>query len=268
MKTRWLGTLMALIFIIASCSSVNTRIAAEHVKELPEFNKIVLKTVKEYPADGTHGYWWPRSGEGSYDGGTQDMFLQGEKVMEGEPKKRSFCCGLTLEVFLKAYKEWLKDNGGEKASVISPEDWGRFQSLWFVQKLNGPGPSAALEEFNLGRTIQPDQALPGDFVQIWRTVKEEGSSPSGHSVIFLGWEKDEGGNISGMRYWSTQPGSDGISERVEYFGPNGGIAGENTWIGRVEPRAKKVEKAKPEKKEDKNKEKTDKENSEKKDKKQ
>jgi hypothetical protein len=119
--------------------------------------------------------------------------------------------------------------------------------LWFVQELNGPGPSAALEEFGLGRTIEADEALPGDFIQIWRTIKKGKKSPTGHSVIFLDWVKNEAGKISGIKYWSSQPGTKGIGNRVEYFGPDGGINGLNTHFGRVEPKARKAKPVEKEK---------------------
>lgn len=39
------------------------------------------------------------------------------------------------------------------------------------------------------------EAIPGDFVQFWRTNK------SGYSVIFLEWEKNAN-EIVGIKYWS------------------------------------------------------------------
>ena len=228
-----------LAMIIFACTPIRYQSAAEKTAALPEFNKIVLEVIKKYPTDGTHKYWWPKNGEGNYSGCTRDLYLCGKRVMKGEPQKRTYCCGLTLEVFLVSYEKWLEKHGGENASLISPDDWQRFQKLWFVENTNGPGPSAALEEFRLGRTIEPDMALPGDFVQIWRTPKEGKTIPTGHSVIFLNWVRDKADKIEGMRYWSTQPGTNGISERIEYFGSKGGIAGENTHFARVIPDAKK-----------------------------
>lgn len=240
MKVRKIALILCISLVLFSCTGRQIKIATEHRESLPEFNRILLSTINEMPADGTHGYWWG----GGYDGATEDIYLQGKKVMKGEKEKRSYCCGLTLEVFLKSYKKWLAEHGGERASAIPADKWSKFQGLWFVQELNGPGPSAALEEFNLGRRIDPDGALPGDFIQIWRTVKEGRKNPSGHSVIFLDWARDDGGNITGIRYWSTQPGTEGIGVQTEYFKPNGGINGMYTYFSRVEPRAVKV-KVKP-----------------------
>ncbi len=199
-----------------------------------DFNQITLEILKTYPVDGTHGYWWPRAGESDYDGCSQDLYFLGEKVMEGEPQRRTYCCGLTLEVFLRAYNAWLEQNGGAAAAKLKPSDWPEFQRLWFVENLNGPGPSAALEKFHLGRKIAPEEARPGDYIQLWRTPDEKGKC-TGHSVIFLDWTRDSQGQITGIRYWSTQPGTKGISEREEFFGPNGGLSQENTHFARVEP---------------------------------
>jgi hypothetical protein len=157
--------------------------------------------------------------------------------MKGESEKRTYCCGVTLEVFLEAYKKWLARRGGEVNSAVALDDWSTFKKDWFVRESNGPGPSAALENFSLGKEIPAEEALPGDFVQIWRTENEKGKA-TGHSVILLEWVKDEEGKITGMKYWSSQPGTDGISERIENIGPGGGINPEHTYYGRVEPKAK------------------------------
>ena len=128
-----------------------------------------------------------------------------------------------------------RSHEGAQTATLTSEDWPQFQKLWFVMETNGPGPSAAVEAFNLGRTIKLDEVLPGDFVQIWRTKNKRGKV-TGHSVIFLDWVRDESGKITGFRYWSSQPATNGIGERIEYFGPDGGIAEEFTHFGRVEPK--------------------------------
>lgn len=224
-----------LAMIAFACTPPMYLSTAGKWEALPEFNNIVLELVREYPTDGTHKYWLPEKGEGNYNGCTRDLYLCGKLVMKGEPQKRTFCCGLTLEVFLVSYEKWLEKHGGQNASLISPDNWQRFQKLWFVLDTNGPGPSAALEEFHLGRTIEPDMAIPGDFVQIWRTPKEGEEIPTGHSVIFLNWVRDKADKIEGMHYWGTQVVTNGISDRTEYFGSKGGIARENTYFARVMP---------------------------------
>ena len=201
---------------------------------LPEFNQIVLNLIKEYPTDGTIGYWWPRNGESNYDGCSRNLFYRGKQVMDRESEGRTYCCGLTLEVFLRAYNQWLEKHGGETAAAFDADRWPRFQRLWFVIALNGPGPSSAVEEFGIGRTLAFEEVLPGDFLNYWRTKNKKGKI-TGHSVIFLDWVRDDQGNITGFKYWSSQPSTDGVGERIESFGPDGGVEKKYTFFCRVEP---------------------------------
>jgi len=198
---------------------------------IPELNEHILRIIRQYPTDGTHKYSWT----GGYDGGTKDMFLAGEKVMRGNSNADTYCCGLTLEVFLKTYKDWLQDSGIEESSApLSAADWKEFKRLWFVVDLSGPGPSAALEEYEIGESIDPKEAVPGDFLQIWRTPNNKGKV-SGHSVIFLDWVRSEdSGKPIGIRYWSTQTSTNGIGENVEYFGPFGGMSTDTTYFSRLQ----------------------------------
>lgn len=199
---------------------------------LPPFNQLVLDVAAEYPADGTHDYWWPKRGEGHYDGCSRDMQLGGVTVMSGEPRGRTYCCGFTLEIFLEALNRWRREHPGA-APQLTPEEWPRFQRLWFVEDINGPGPSAALEAYGIGGTIASDELVAGDFVQLWRTETDTGKL-SGHSVIFLGWVRDWRGEAAGMRYFSTQPKTDGIGEATELFGGDGGLSRRFCHFGRVE----------------------------------
>jgi hypothetical protein len=41
----------------------------------------------------------------------------------------------------------------------------------------------------------------------------------GHSMIFLGWDRDPTGAIVGIRDWSSQPWTDGIGESWTAIGP-------------------------------------------------
>jgi hypothetical protein len=207
-------------------------------KPIPEFNRIVLRVIQATPADGSHDYNWPKAKEPQHDGVTEDLFLNGALVMKGDPAGKTYCCGLTLEAFLRAYNMYVLEHGEPENATLNPDSWKEFKRLWFVTETNGPGPSAALEKFGMGREIKKDEALPGDFVQIWRRFDpEKKSNGSGHSVVFLDWVKDESGNVTGFRYWSTQPGTTGISENVEYFAPKDaieGVADEVTYWARVD----------------------------------
>ncbi|CAN5386969.1 hypothetical protein BH09SUM1_BH09SUM1_31920 [soil metagenome] len=226
--------ILSLIILLAAMPMAMAAVVVDEKKpvpELPEFNRLVLEQIGKFPTNGEHKYWWPKHGESKYDGVSEDIFLNGEKVLSGEPKQQTFCCGLTLEVYMKAYEAWAAKHG-QPAHALKPADIPKFRTLWFVEDANGPGPSVALEQFHLGKTVTMEQALPGDFVQLWR------HSGSGHSVIFLDWVKDEKGEITGMKYWSTQTSTDGIHENEEHFGPkeekSKKMAKEFLFIGRGE----------------------------------
>ena len=65
---------------------------------------------------------------------------------------------------------------------------------------------AALIDAGLGDRITDfEAAQPGDFVQAWTPDQSQG-----HSAIFTGWDRDDAGAITGIRYWSSQPWTDGI----------------------------------------------------------
>ena len=237
----FLPAILLAVFAAGCASTVTPTGTPDPIRYegIPEFNRMVLEEAAIYPIDGTYGYWWPNAeqmeeelGEGArFSGVTRDIYLAGQRVMYGEPQGRTFCCGVTLEAFHAAWTRWLDKYGEPEDNPLTPETWSDFQRYWFVLEKNGPGPSLALEEFGLGRTIEPEEALPGDFVQIWRR------QGSGHSVIFLSWVRDEEGEIIGFRYWSSQPGTDGIHPATEYFAPEGaksGMAWEHTHWGRAE----------------------------------
>ncbi len=179
---------------------------------LPEPNRAIVKALLQYPRDGQHTYWWPKKGESNYDGSTTDVLLNGLVVMKGEPKARSFCCGLTLEVFY----DILKDLPGGPQRFQDQKAADDFKNLWFCKAIDTNGPGDALVAAGMGRVISnPKEVLPGDFVQLWRHSK------SGHSVIFVGWAYDMSGRPVGMHYWSTQEGTKGIHFNTELFGNSG-----------------------------------------------
>lgn len=252
---RWIATVLcaalATAVFLGGCSTLSesefTHITDKYQaptiadidipEDLPEFNRIVLDVCQEYPMDGTHGYYWPRGEDNFYyDGCTRDMYLMGEKVMTGEAEGRTYCCGFTAEVFVEAYDRWLTEHGAD-AALLTSETFRPFLRQWFVTEFNGAGPNLALESVNLGETIAKedwDSALPGDFCNYWRTEEDDGHI-GGHSVVFLSWVRNAEGEITGMNYISSQPSTDGIGYRTEWFGSNGGLSRRFFYIGRAQP---------------------------------
>jgi hypothetical protein len=172
---------------------------------LPEPNKSIVELMLDYPTDGSHTYWWPKTG--GYDGCTTDVVVGGKTVMKGEPGARTFCCGLTLEVFYK----YAASKPAVAAQLASNP--GKFKGDWFCHNINSPGPLDALSSAKLGKKVTNlEEALPGDFVQLWRNDK------SGHSVMFVNWLRDASGKRIGLQYWSTQTSTNGIGFSSEAFG--------------------------------------------------
>jgi hypothetical protein len=80
--------------------------------------------------------------------------------------------------------------------------WGRWNA-------NGPGTARLFFETGAGRNFTDwSQAQPGDFLKIfWNEFI--GSQESGHSVIFIGVEKQEGEEM--VTFWSSnQPEGYGV----------------------------------------------------------
>jgi hypothetical protein len=199
-------------------------------KRRDDLNATVLKVLATYPTDGTHDYWWPK--DSSYDGVTADVRYRGEVVARGEAKKRTFCCGLTFEVYVRACEAWAKKKrpGAEPGYTIGGLDPAGLRSLksdWFVATDGRKGPVDALVPRALGLAVpRLEDARPGDFVQLWR------ESGSGHSVIFLGWER-QAGEIAAIRYWSTQTATKGIGERTERFHGKNAVKRDEVYIVRA-----------------------------------
>ena len=171
---------------------------------LISLNPHVLELLRTYPTDGTHGYHWVDG----FDGVTVNLIYQNEVIAKAEAQRRTYCCGLTLEVYLLACERYARLRGAKsyRLDELTPGGVRKLKSDWFVATGKRGGPVDALIHRGLGVKIPViEEALPGDFIQLWR------ESGSGHSVIFLGLED------GGLRYWSTQASTKGIGERSEKF---------------------------------------------------
>lgn len=190
-----------------------------------DYNAVVLDILAGYPTDGTHDYYWPDDGDGWY-GTTRDVRYRGQLVAEGDPEGRCYCVGLTWEVMMRAFDEVDASTGGDGTlNGLSVGELSEFRVDWFVRELYGDGVVTALENYGVGEQVTSwDDVQAGDFVQFWR------NSGSGHSVIFVDWETDSGGDIDGFRYWSTQSGTDGIGYNSEYFGTSGSSVDASTFF--------------------------------------
>jgi hypothetical protein len=180
-----------------------------------DFNNVVMEMVSGYPADGSYGYYWPSGSD--WLGTTEDVWYLNTQVAEGDSQNRSFCVGLTWEVFMRAWTRIDNETGGDGTiNGMTLSDLDSFRVDWFVRDLYGDGVVSAVENYGIGEQVTDWEAVrAGDFLQFWRY------SGSGHNSIFVQWERDSAGSIEGVTYWSTQGSTNGISENTESFGSGG-----------------------------------------------
>ncbi len=133
------------------------------------------------------------------------------------PRATSYCSGATYGALIETLNR-IFPNGAVR---ISPErleavrmqepDGGRREDqikFWGHWNDDGFGSHYALVQYSgIGIEIQPEQARPGDFMNIsWK-------SGNGHSVVFLGWVKDRDGQKR-MLYWASQKGTNGYGDQL------------------------------------------------------
>ena len=225
----------ALLIVAADRTTAQERAqsaaAAAAVPAPGELNPLVIEVLRRYPTDGTHRYWWPRGGEAAkWRGCTKDLEYGGEVIAAGDAQGRCYCCGLTFEVLLDAWRLWCeRAERPFRIDRMMAADVRRLQTQWFGSAKDRTCVRTALVENALGFEVEDwHDARPGDFVQLWRT------NGSGHSVVFLEWVR-EAEEIVGIRYWSTQKATAGIGEREERFARQGhaGVRADELWLCRV-----------------------------------
>jgi hypothetical protein len=170
-----------------------------------ELNARVLDLIATYPDGGFGGYAWPAPPGTS--GTARDLSLGADVIARAGTGNH--CVGMTLEVVWRA----LATCPGGVEAALTTTTAPAFKRLWYVPALFGAGSAEALPTFGLGTRIALADARPGDFVQAWR------ADGLGHSMIFLGWDRDATGAITGIRYWSSQPWTSGIGESWTAIGP-------------------------------------------------
>ena len=204
--------------------------------QLP-FNKLVLAQIETYN-NGSYPYLLNTDYQ-NYNGVTTNLYYQGKLLLKATPSgnRASHCVGITFEVFFRAMEDWNIQQGH---AVDTIKDLNYAQLYDFILKWYGAGPKKennlviALEKFNLGkRIINFEDARPGDFIDFSR------ENQTGHTVVLINWIRDNG-KIVGLRYWSSQESTNGISYKTEYFNIRrsdgskyGNIMMDTVCIGRV-----------------------------------
>lgn len=224
---RTLLTLLCLLTPVLMAQGIPAQ-ANESEPQISQnaFNAYVIAMLKSYPTDGTHQYYWPT--QGAWKGNTRDLLYRGSLFAQGDTYGRCYCCGLTFEVFFRAYEKWCQDQA--RPFIIKDFDTSalnRFLRQWFGADGNMTTLQNAVVGNGLGQAIPVLHAEAGDFIQLWR------HNGSGHSVIFIAWEKNYNGQVIGMKYWSTQKISNGIGYNTEYFGTTSGVDINKVYVARV-----------------------------------
>ncbi|MEO8700737.1 MAG: hypothetical protein ABI867_11870 [Kofleriaceae bacterium] len=184
-----------LVVLLIACGATAPR---------PSFNDRIVELIETYPAHGYGGYAWPSRDGGA--GTTRDLRIGSEVIARGGDGNH--CVGVTLEVYWRA----LEACDGGVAGVFDADAARAFRKQWYVPEIGGAGAVDALVARGLGDEIALADARPGDFVQAWNH-----DSTIGHSMVFLGWDREE----SKIRYWSSQPWTEGIGVSEMPLGDTG-----------------------------------------------
>lgn len=190
----WILTLVYLMHFLKSllfCSFCN-------VFFCQSINQQVLHEANKYEGG---GYYWDGTG-------LIKPIIYKDSIFLEKGDTGSFCSGFTLMIAFDV----LHFNNKLNQKIMSR--FYNFYRTWYgVPAISRDKQCVlALTKYNLGFEVNIEEAIPGDFVQFWRNNK------SGHSVIFLGWERNEKNEIVGMHYRSSQKLTFGVGDRCEFIG--------------------------------------------------
>jgi hypothetical protein len=178
-----------------------TLFAQRSIAQELDYNDSVLKQITEMPTGGRYS----ASHFATIKLQAAAHFEAGKFFILPSGASPSYCSGATYLVFMKAL-EAARANGSlhlnfatlEQLMIRNQHDgegiWGRWNA-------NGPGTARLFFELNLGKNFDDfADARPGDFMKIFWS-SEVGRYERGHSVIFLGTEKQYG--LEYVRFWSS-----------------------------------------------------------------
>ncbi len=202
-----------------------------------DLNSYILDVIKKY--SGSYPYLL-NNDYANYNGVTMNLYYQDQLLLKAHPSgnRASHCVGITFEVFFKAMM-----NRNEKLGLPKDDfngmNWQElfdFAMGWFVADGNKAQNNAAqvIKKYGLGKVITNlEEVKAGDIIDFSR------ENNTGHTVIFINWIRDNG-RIVGLKYWSSQGSTNGISYQEEYFNVKkadgsqyGNIMIDQLYIGRV-----------------------------------
>ncbi|MHB8852553.1 MAG: hypothetical protein ACYC6P_04235 [Ignavibacteriaceae bacterium] len=145
-----------------------------------------------------------------------DLQLFGNSLIN-PPRSSSYCSGSTYSVLITSLdfilgkssrnisKDRIEAMRMQEPNGSRRDDWIKYWGIW---NADGFGSEYALVQYSkMGIEVKPEDAIPGDFMNIsWK-------SGIGHSVIFLGWYIDKNGDKC-VTYWSSQKGTNGFGDQI------------------------------------------------------
>lgn len=152
-------------------------------------NEQILALIKSFKTGG--GYTWnPKT---PTSGVSMDIIYKEQAILKKDTT--TFCSGVTFMTWFILFGKFLD---------IEVHEMKRLQQDWYVNTGKRAGPVDALVPRGLGVEVKLNEALPGDFCQLWR------NTGSGHSVVYLAHDE------MSIKYWSSQkPVTNGIGIRSE-----------------------------------------------------
>ena len=187
-------------------------------KDAPAYNAAVLNAIDKVQATAMDG--------GGYFVGVHavpaespigyPLSLFGKPLLV-PPRTTSYCSGSSYAVFIEALNQILaksptplSDDRLEALRMQEPDGGRRddFVKVWGAWNADGPGSQYAMVQYTgIGERIKPEDARPGDFINIsW-------NSGLGHSVVFLGWCLNPAGDKC-VLFWSSQKSTNGFGDKM------------------------------------------------------
>ncbi|MCC6546707.1 hypothetical protein IT570_06015 [Candidatus Sumerlaeota bacterium] len=185
-------------------------------KYVDGYNRTILEaidTVQAHQPDGG-GYFIGVKAKPPETPVGYELSLFGRPLLK-PTRTTSYCSGSSYTAFIEALNVIYPDGATRldpvrtEAMRMQEPDGGRREDsvkFWGHWNDDGFGNDFALVQYSgMGTVITPQQARPGDFMNISWT------NGNGHSVIFLGWTKNEGG-AKGLSFWSSQTSTNGYGD--------------------------------------------------------
>jgi hypothetical protein len=184
---------------------------ASHAQIAPgKYNNLILDQIRAMPTGGRYS----ASRAATIRLQSAAHFESGIFSVVPDAASPSYCSGATYLVFIKTI-EALRARGSLRLDYPALEsllirNQRDGEGIWGRWNANGPGTARLFHEMDLGENFDDfAQAQPGDFMKIFWSP-EVGRSEHGHSVIYLGTERNAG--LEYVRFWSSNiPG--GYGER-------------------------------------------------------